>query len=623
MNDSNFQSEAALQPSSPSSSSSNAPTVSTPAHPHEYSMTSDKPPADPSTYNAYCLVIHRQPSHVFSEETFEIEFGLGLAGSESKTRTSEHSNSPPSDVDITAFLEPHCLDGVSSDPTLPVGTSFEVVQEPRISPRRQTGKLIAQILHNPEKGRNAYFIRLEAKGGIQGTKSSVIHIVRAKLNITTPSDWPNPVWYKDEGGRDKCMEVTVNLQDKESNRLHEVVPLRVELFYDAKPSGAPLAVLNQDILRLLGSSRILQLDNTGQIKLRFRIEDVSKNHQGQNFVLKIQPKSEVEDIAPVWTPAVAIRSKRNKRQRSHSSHHAEEYPSPLATTAAQPLHHNERLREAVNGISRWSEEVVNGIYPLQWQVMGYAQNPDGSFDYNRPYHNMQNPNAFISRILAIYNSTTREQLQFLRSSVESSSSFDYEHRSSREAFSTMPPAPPHIAYPPPPPHPGHQLMPITHAHQQHHPPPPPPLHHQPHPMKNDYAYYRDSPHDFPPRSEKIDLDDAEDESRVEYVLAKQFKSFSTGETLGFPAYSLDRQIVGFFRESGVGIRQFSSIRKHYFTASERQQASEVLQQEISKKSSAVHALKDWGSLPSLLDHALVYDWSKDIKNPSGRSRSEL
>lgn len=611
MTDSDFQ-KANLQPSSPSSSSSSAPAVSTPVHPHEFPMVGHNPSSDPSVHNGYCLIIHRQPSHVFSEETFEIEFGLAIADTESKPRTSDDSNSPPSAVDITAFLESHALEGVSNDPALPAGTTLEVVQEPRISPRRQTGKLVARIFHNSGTERNAFVIRLEANGGVQGMRSSVIHIVRAKLNIITPSDWPDPVWYKDEGGRDKCMEVTVTISDEKSQRLHEAVPLRIELFYEAKPSGKPLAVLNQDILRLLGSSRILELDSTGQTKLRFRVEDVSKNHQGQNFVVKIQPKAEILDIAPAWTPAVAIRSKRNKRQRSHSTNPAEEFPSPLAT-APQPLHHNERLREAVNGITRWSEEVVSGIYPLQWQVMGYAQNSDGSFDYNRPYHNMQNPNAFVSRILAIYNSTTRDQLQLLRGSVESNSAFEYEHRSPREAFNAMPAAPPHVTYQPPPPHSGQQLMPLPHVHQHHSVPHP----NQIYPLKNEYAYYRDSPNDFPPRADKIDMDDHEDESRVEYVLAKQFKSFSTGEILGFPAYSINRQIVGFFRECANGSRQFSSIRKHYFTAPERQQASEVLLQEISKKSPAVHALKDWGSLPSLLDHALVYDWSKDIKNPSG------
>jgi len=29
-----------------------------------------------------------------------------------------------------------------------------------------------------------------------------------------------------------------------------------------------------------------------------------------------------------------------------------------------------RLREAMRGIIKWTEEVVTGLYPLQWQVIG-------------------------------------------------------------------------------------------------------------------------------------------------------------------------------------------------------------------------------------------------------------
>ena len=47
------------------------------------------------------------------------------------------------------------------------------------------------------------------------------------------------------------------------------------------------------------------------------------------------------------------------------------------------------LRAAMRGVIRWTEEVVNGLYPLKWQVIGYAQFPDGTVDYNRPYHSSE------------------------------------------------------------------------------------------------------------------------------------------------------------------------------------------------------------------------------------------
>lgn len=47
---------------------------------------------------------------------------------------------------------------------------------------------------------------------------------------------------------------------------------------------------------------------------------VSKNHQGQNFKLYIEADNDgTSDIAPVCSPTVSVRSKRNKRQRTMSS----------------------------------------------------------------------------------------------------------------------------------------------------------------------------------------------------------------------------------------------------------------------------------------------------------------
>mmetsp|Transcript_24401 Transcript_24401/g.35831 ORF Transcript_24401/g.35831 Transcript_24401/m.35831 type:complete len:200 (-) Transcript_24401:60-659(-) len=108
----------------------------------------------------------------------------------------------------------------------------------------------------------------------------------------------------------------------------------------------------------------------------------------------------------------------------------------------------------------------------------------------------------------------------------------------------------------------------------------------------------------------------EEQANVEYILAKQYKSLRTGNVLGFPAYNAAKEILGFYRESSmkVGIGQFIPISRHKddFGPSELAQAKRILEDAIVKKSQAVHAMKDWGSLYSLIDHALVYDWSKDM-----------
>mmetsp|Transcript_4858 Transcript_4858/g.9046 ORF Transcript_4858/g.9046 Transcript_4858/m.9046 type:complete len:184 (+) Transcript_4858:1-552(+) len=123
------------------------------------------------------------------------------------------------------------------------------------------------------------------------------------------------------------------------------------------------------------------------------------------------------------------------------------------------------------------------------------------------------------------------------------------------------------------------------------------------------------------RSEAVDEESRE--SEVEYVLAKQYKALRTGERLGFPAYSANREILGFYREGSgkVGVGQFIPIAMHRneFGPLEILQATEILEDAIAKKSGAVHSLKDWGTITNLLDHALVYDWSKDIGGGKGPS----
>lgn len=90
------------------------------------------------------------------------------------------------------------------------------------------------------------------------------------------------------------------------------IPLDVRLLYE---SGNP--VLNQSILRLFPDMRPNM--SRGRVTVSFRIDDVSKNHQGQSFIVEISPdkqesSSMFQDIAPARTSIIAIRSKRNKRK---------------------------------------------------------------------------------------------------------------------------------------------------------------------------------------------------------------------------------------------------------------------------------------------------------------------
>ena len=519
---------------------------------------------------------------------------------------------------------------------------------------------------------------------IASVATSPVNMVNYKLKISMEEEW-GPIWYKDEGGRDKSMEVFASICDKEGQlKTGEQIPLHPILCY-ATTGATPVPVSNQEILRTLGASRIVIDKDTGKARVRFRVEDVSKNHQAQDFVLQVgtDPKSKsFKDVAPAYTPAVNVRSKRNKRSRQQSGGRSSMdtigRPSPIPGRSRMGYDDQHdaavfdptdipRLREAMKSVINWSDEVVNGLYPLQWQVLGYAQHPDGTADYSRPYHNMPNPNPFISRLLGNYSDTVRESLRILMNAIEQASQrSDVGHSYMPMPMAAPVPRPPvddmygmmrspmqpmHHGTPGIPPH----GMPVRHGMMSG----PdvyrdkpleqplyqargalPPMHQAGSPaMHQMHGYLRPPPqegemmpihhHGVPPRQEAPPMQSSVDvqmrgireeesrESEVEYVLAKHYKALRTGERLGFPAYSADKEILGFYRESSgkVGVGQFSPIARHRndFGPLEIMQATEILEDAIAKKSGAVHSLKDWGgSIANLLDHALVYDWSKDI-----------
>lgn len=94
------------------------------------------------------------------------------------------------------------------------------------------------------------------------------------------------------------------------------VPLTVSLEYE---DG--MKVVKQDILKVARDSQ-LRIDSSGHAIIRARIEDVSKNHQGQKFRFRVMPNAAEEpltlDIASHHSTCVVVRSKRNKRQRMSS-----------------------------------------------------------------------------------------------------------------------------------------------------------------------------------------------------------------------------------------------------------------------------------------------------------------
>jgi hypothetical protein len=522
-------------------------------------------------------------------------------------------------------------------------------------------------------------------------KSTAINIVNYKTKIGVEEPW-GETFYKDEGGRDKCLAVHVGIFDRHNKvKSGQSIPLQMKLCYHVKDCQ-PTPVGNQNILRILGTSKSVIDKAKGKARIRYRIEDVSKNHQGQTFSLEVapDPKStkELGPVAPGYTPPISVRSKRNKRARSTSASRssADKKPSPVLVPMRQqkppaedrsPLINSApldpgvsndeivRLRQAMKGVINWAEEVVNGLFPLQWEIVGYAQNQDGSSDPSRPFYNMVNPNTCISRILNMYTENVRDDLRTLLRNVETlTQNQGGGQGSSPGRLPFSPPGNPASmdisrqhqninSQPARASLPSGMMPPPMNMPQNSHPaemifPPGMPMPHQHYPMQpfmqrthadegmvnhNDgmqmmMGMDNSTPH-MPrqPSSAMQGYDDEDSrESEVEYVLAKQFKALRTGERLGFPAYSANKEILGFYRESNtnVGVGQFTPISHHQneFGPLEIMQATEILEEAIAKKSGMVHSLKDWGSISALMDHALVYDWSKDIGSSSEDSRRD-
>eukprot|EP00542_Grammatophora_oceanica_P020275 CAMPEP_0194034852 /NCGR_PEP_ID=MMETSP0009_2-20130614/7301_1 /TAXON_ID=210454 /ORGANISM="Grammatophora oceanica, Strain CCMP 410" /LENGTH=665 /DNA_ID=CAMNT_0038675955 /DNA_START=363 /DNA_END=2360 /DNA_ORIENTATION=- len=636
------------------------------------------------------LVVRGQPPpHVFSNESFDVDFGLELAKGRGAT-------DPSADIEFIATLH-HFKSGrlAADDATLFCEPQAIVMAASKGSPsHRRKQRIRCSIeLHDRRRDKSDVFmvrlspkeeqLRLSPREELIGTSlhrmikpiaTRAISVVRHKIRVTPESDWEK-IWYKDEGGRDKCMSVSVSMYDKnEQLYMGEQVPLQMTLYY--ANGDEPIKVIKQDILKTLGAAKMYIEKTSGKATLRFRIEDVSKNHQGQDFKVEIAPDARVKgfgDVAPGFTPAVSIRSKRNKRHRTFSSTEAKQearyqpgsrqaglYSLPeeaargrgeaAISTADLP-----RLRDAIKGVMQWTDEVVNGLYPLQWQVIGYAQNPDGSHDYNRPYHSMPNPNAHITRILSTYSESTRDHLQTILSAVERASPSEsygslpgtpgteytmptqaatatVDPRMARQAAAfgrgEMPP-PPLGAYQGMPPmgtaaaqmNPmQHQQMRAAAAHRHlvaQHPADP----YAAHAAAAAAAAAGGLPRHAGLASPVTTTRSGEEsrESEVAYVLARHFKALRTDERLGFPAYSKDKEILGFYRESSskMGVGTFipiSNLRED-FGPFEIMQAREILEDAIRSKSEAVHELKDWVSISALLDHALVYDWSRGESMP--------
>jgi hypothetical protein len=284
------------------------------------------------------------------------------------------------------------------------------------------------------------------------------------------------LWYKDEGGRDKCMTLPIFLVNEKGERVqNRQVPLRVTLLYESEHP-----VLKQDILKMSPDCQRL-IDNSGRALLKLRIEDVSKNHQGQAFRLKVEADTAQSpmnfDVAYDLSSTISVRSKRNKRRPLKNpgmsiTHHiiagasnpasATSSPSSNPDTEANLSSMNsfpseerdpKRLRlspstgsgqaggpkattltGSMESILSWTGAVVNGLHQLEWQTVGYESKSDGTADPERPIYRcpacwrykdvmtyetaQHDTKCLIANLLLAYATDTMGHLDYVLKSIE-------------------------------------------------------------------------------------------------------------------------------------------------------------------------------------------------------------
>jgi len=253
-------------------------------------------------------------------------------------------------------------------------------------------------------------------------------IVRHKIAITEENDKPF-IWYKDEGGREKTIELRVSVRDANNEVVTDrPVRLSTALHYS---DGRP--VQNQSILMISSDSQLTigesaaNLSDTGSavVKgvavIRYRVLEVSKTHQSQSFCLFVSGDVEynpvLADIAPARSVAVEVKSKRNnppkraremcggmgsapnvnvKRARQNPSSYMS---SQMSAMQASPMAVADAL-SSMQQMEGWMKMVMQQLKSIEWQPVGYEA---GSGDKGKLLYSMKNPNDVIADIAMRYN----------------------------------------------------------------------------------------------------------------------------------------------------------------------------------------------------------------------------
>jgi hypothetical protein len=225
--------------------------------------------------------------------------------------------------------------------------------------------------------------------------SKPMYVVRQRLSVQidphSPGNSQEPyVWYKDEGGRDHGIELLIKLLDEEEQVvIGQEVPLAITLCYHSAAGSSSSSSDQQQVVTKANMLTIITTDTTttqnsnnavintnsssingqashpccsidrslGLVRVKVRINDISKNHQRQCFKLKVSvdlAKSALQyhDIGSAESAAIEVKSKRTKRLRA-SEHHPSHYSHPN-----QQHHHHHHVSHGDSSSSSSAIELL-------------------------------------------------------------------------------------------------------------------------------------------------------------------------------------------------------------------------------------------------------------------------
>jgi len=285
---------------------------------------------------------------------------------------------------------------------------------------------------------------------VKPVSSPVLTCVRHKICITEENK-TQFVWMKDEGGREKCIELDVSLRDATGAVVrNRKVKLKMTLCYS---SGVAVSKEAQKILTMPEGSVKTINEETGNTIIKYRINEVSKTHQSQAFCVLISPDISTSpvnaDIAPCTSVAVEVRSKRNnsiKRARENPTCNLFDgvgSGSVSASSSALNLNAMGQLIPAslggdrmskkgkkgtaggtvgdissssafimqLNNIVLWNNTVVEKLKEIRWKPIGQSESRPGV--PSQPLYSIPNNIECIDHLLKTYDETVISSTKYL------------------------------------------------------------------------------------------------------------------------------------------------------------------------------------------------------------------